>query len=215
MLRSQGIVILLHVITKTSRIMRGFETALTKSGYTVRNIDYPSVAYSIETLAEIAAKKIEQDRQSNQPMHFVAHSMGGILVRLIIAKHRPPNLGRVVMIGTPNHGSIVADFMQRFKFFKKLFGPAGQQIVTNSNGIHHRLPSADYECGIIAGDRSIDPWFSWFLFRGRKNDGKVSVENTKLEGMKDFVVVPVPHVRQPKNKKVIQLALNFLASGHF
>jgi len=195
--------------------MRRLETALTQLGYTVRNLDYPSVTYSIETLAELVFQKIESDVKSGQPLHFVGHSMGGILIRIILRDHRPLNLGRVVMMGTPNHGSIVADFMQRFKFFKKLFGPAGQQIGTSLTGVHHDLPSADYECGIIAGNRSIDPWFSWFLYQGRENDGKVSVENAKLEGMKDFTVVPVVHAALPKNKKVIQLVKNFLFFGHF
>lgn len=212
---SQGTVILLHGISRSSRMMQRLESALIESGYTVRNLNYPSVTYSVETLAEMIAEQIQPDLLSGTPLHFVGHSMGGILIRLILRDHRPENLGRVVMIGTPNHGSVVADFMQRFNFFKKLFGPAGQQIGTNHNGVHHALPSADYECGIIAGNRSRDPWFSWFLYQGRPNDGKVSVENAKLEGMKDFTVVPVSHSAQPKNKKVILLVQRFLATGQF
>lgn len=195
--------------------MKRLESALIEDGYTVRNMDYPSVTYSVETLAELVTKQIQPDlMKKDVPLHFVCHSMGGIIARLIIQKHRPPNLGRVVMLSTPNHGSRVADFMLRFKFYRRSFGPAGQQIGTDPNGIHHQLPPADYECGIIAGDRSIDPWFSWFLFRG-PNDGKVSVENTQLEGMSDFTVVHVAHAALPRHPKVIKLVRHFLATGRF
>ena len=215
MFESQGTVIILHGISRSSRIMLRLEAALQNAGYTVRNIDYPSVTYSLATLAELVLQKIQTDIENGEPLHFLGHSMGAILARLILRDHRPENLGRVVMIAPPNHGSAVANFLQRFSFYKKWFGPAGQQIGTNHNGIHHDLPPADYECGIIAGNRSADPWFSWLLYRGRENDGKVSVENTKLEGMKDFVVVPVAHAALPNNPQVISLVKTFLSSGHF
>ncbi|MCB1828057.1 MAG: alpha/beta hydrolase [Coxiellaceae bacterium] len=215
MLQSQGTVILLHGISRSSRIMSRLESALQEAGYTVRNIDYPSVTYSLNTLAQLVVQKIQPDIERNVPLHFVGHSMGAIVTRLIIRDHRPKNLGRVVMIAPPNKGSTVADFMQRFKFYRKLFGPAGQQIGANLKGVHHDLPPADYECGVIAGNRSADPWFSWLLYRGHENDGKVSVEQTKLDGMKDFVVVPVAHAALASNEKVIDLVKTFLSSGHF
>lgn len=213
---SIGTVVLLHGISRSSRIMLRLEKALTDEGYLVRNLDYPSVTYSLETLAELVVRDIQSDMMNEgQPLHFVGHSMGGILIRLILRDHRPNNLGRVVMLATPNTGSPVADFMLRFRYYRRSFGPAGQQIGTDLNAIHHSLPSAEnYECGVIAGNRSKDPWFSWFLFRG-PNDGKVSVENTKLDGMKDFTVLPISHSALPKNSKVIKLVQRFLKSGHF
>lgn len=215
MLDSPGTVILLHGISRTSRIMVRLEKALVKEGYRVRNLDYPSVTYSLETLAELIVREIQSDMMNDQPLHFVAHSMGGILVRLILRDHRPENLGRVVMMGTPNKGSPVADFMMRFGFYRHLFGPSGQQIGTDLNAIHHSLPSAEnYDCGVIAGNRSKEPWFSWFLFRG-PNDGKVSVEHTKIDGMKDFAVIPVSHAGLPTDLNVMQLVKQFLKSGHF
>ena len=128
MFESQGTVILLHGISRSSRIMLRLETALQDAGYTVRNIDYPSVTHSLETLAELVLQKIRTDIEIGEPLHFVGHSMGAILVRLMLRDHRPEKLGRVVMIAPPNHGSAVAGFLQRFGFYKKWFGPAGQQI---------------------------------------------------------------------------------------
>jgi len=205
----------LHGISRSSRIMSTLEDALSTESYDVKNIDYPSTSMSMEALAEWVFEKIRPYCQNTrQPIHFVTHSMGGMIARLIIRDHRPTTLGRVVMMAPPNQGSIVADFMQRFWFFRKWFGPAGRQLGTNRDGIHHQLGPADFECAIIAGDRSADPWFSWFLYHG-PNDGKVSVENTKLEGMKEQVVIHATHTFLPKNKKAIRLIQNFLRYGTF
>jgi len=207
-------VIVLHGISRSSRMMLKIAQALSAEGYETINLDYPSTTMVIEDLAEWVYEKIKPYCDIDNPIHFVGHSMGGIIIRLIIQKHRPANLSRVVMIGSPNKGSIVADFMQRFQFYKKWFGPAGQQIGTNYNGIHRTLPPADFECGIIAGDRSSDPWFSWFLYK-TPNDGKVSVENTKLEGMSAHVVLHVTHQSLPKNRECITHVKSFLANGTF
>jgi len=210
----QATVILLHGITRSSRIMSKIADALSADGYDVVNLDYPSTSMPIEDLGEWVYEKLTPYCNIEKPLHFVAHSMGGIITRFIIQKHRPENLGRVVMIAPPNKGSIVSDFMQRFQFYKKWFGPAGQQIGTNQRGIHRQLPPADFECGIIAGDRTLDPWFSWFLYRC-PNDGKVSVENTKLEGMKEHIVIHAAHLSLPKNNEAIAIVTNFLSYGTF
>lgn len=210
----QATVILLHGISRTSRVMLKMADALTADGYSVLNIHYPSTSMSIEALAEWVYEKIKPYCDIDKPIHFVGHSMGAIIARLIIRDHRPENLGRAVMIAPPNKGSIVADFMQRFRFYEKWFGPAGQQIGTNHKGVHHQLPPADFECAVIAGDRTTDPWFSWFLHKD-SNDGKVSVENTKLAGMKLHIVVHATHASLPKNKEVIQLVREFLSHGVF
>lgn len=207
-------VILLHGIGRTSHMMRRLATALMEKGYFVDNIDYPSTIHTVEELATFVFKKIHCYYDLEQPLHFVGHSLGGVVVRILLRDHRPSNLGRVVLIGPPNRGTIVVDFLSRFNFYKRWFGPAGQQIGTGDDSIPHQLPPADYECGIIAGNRSSDPWFSWFLFH-TPNDGKVSVESTKLAGMSDHVVVPVSHAKLPKNAKVISSVIRFLETGHF
>jgi len=194
------------------RLKRHFADA----GYRVIDVDYPSTHHGIETLAnEQLAPALEHVAfDPAQPVHFVTLSMGGIIARAYLKKHRPPNLGRVVMLAPPNHGSEVADFFQSWPLFRNRFGPAGLELTTDADSTPNQLGPADYEVGVIAGDYSaLDPWFAW-MFSG-PNDGKVSVESAKLEGMTDFVVVRASHYLIMKDATALQLAERFLRTGQF
>jgi pimeloyl-ACP methyl ester carboxylesterase len=208
-------VVLLHGITKTARIMRKMESYLTQHGYEVYNDHYRSTQFRIQELAKSIHKRIQQHcPEKKRKIHFVGHSMGGLIIREIISKYRPQSLGRVIMIGSPNKGSTVVDLMRRFRFYEKLFGPAGIQMGTDHESIIHELGEVDFELGVIAGSRTIEPWFSWFVLNG-PNDGKVSVESTKLDGMQDHIVIKTHHHALPNNKKVMQQTLHFLQHGKF
>ncbi len=207
-------VVLLHGIGRTKQVMDKMSRFLEVKGYGIYNDDYQSNHHPIEVLVDQIAERIAQNcPEPNRKIHFVAHSMGAIITRLLIAKYRPQNLGRVVMLGPPNQGSHLIDFMKRFKFFNRLYGPAAKQL-SKEGTLLQGLPPPDYEVGIIAGDRSIDLIFSWFILSG-KNDGKVTVKETNLEGMKDHLVVHVAHPFIPNNKIVQEQTAYFLACGRF
>ncbi len=139
--------------------------------------------------------------------------MGGILLRQYLYKNQIQNLGRVVMLGPPNKGSQVVDKLSDMPGFKMLNGPAGMQLGTGKSGITHCLGPANFELGIIAGTQSLNPILSLML--PSPNDGKVSVDSTKIEGMKDHIVMPVTHTFMMTNEKVIQQVLFFLKHGCF
>ena len=204
-------VILLHGILKSSRHMKPLEKFLIAEGYSVQNIDYPSTKQTLEELTEIVWKKIKIPK--NRSVHFIGYSMGGLLVRAMLSKYSVPNLGRVIQLATPNGGSEVADVFKNFWFYKKIFGPAGQQLITDQKAIQKLLGKVNYDLGIIAGTKSIDPFSSFFL-KGQ-NDGKVSVEKTKIIGMKAHTTVSVSHLFFPRNKKVHRNVLSFLKTGKF
>lgn len=206
-------VVLLHGIFRTSAHMKPLAHCLEQHGYEVLNIDYPSTKFSLEELIKITSSTLDEKiLDKNRTVNFVGYSMGGLIARGIIAQHRPDHLGRVVLIATPNQGSEVADFLKNNFIYKKLYGPAGQQLTTDSN--HSKLfGPVDYELGIIAGNASLDP-ISSFLISG-KDDGKVSVESTKLEGMQDHVTVCATHTFFPSNKIAQQQVLAFLKHGRF
>jgi triacylglycerol lipase len=212
---NQEYVILLHGLCRTSRSMMPMERALAKSGYQVLNVDYPSRSGSIEKLSDAAIGRAVNDCQQNGAVaiHFVTHSLGGILVRSYLQRHPVPNLGRVVMLGPPNQGSEVVDKLGSFWLFKKINGPAGSELGTDKNSMPNQLGPANFCAGVIAGNRSIN-WINSRLIPGR-DDGKVSVKRTKLAGMTDHIVVRAAHPFLMRNRTVIRQTIYFLRTGQF
>jgi triacylglycerol lipase len=212
---AQEQVILLHGLCRTSRSMVKMEGALTEAGYKVRNVDYPSRTASIQKLADDAIGKAVADCQQDgaAKINFVTHSLGGILVRSYLARHSVPALGRVVMLAPPNQGSEIVDKLGWLFLFKWINGPAGNELSTDKNSTPNRLGLANFPTGIIAGDRSIN-WINSLLIGG-SDDGKVSVERTKLAGMSDHLVIHTTHPFIMKNREVIRQTIQFLRTGGF
>ena len=206
-------VVLLHGLARTSNSMNKMAKHLSDQGYKVVNIDYPSRKYELSELAKIVRKETISKTTGADKIHFVTHSMGGIIVRFI-QKHDPlPNLGRVVMLSPPNQGSEVVDFFSDLWFFESINGPAGKQLGTGKNSICRTLGKVNFELGIITGDKSIN-WINSFIIPG-KDDGKVSIENAKVEGMADFLIVHVSHPFIMNDKTVMTECVHFLQNGHF
>src|SRR5277367_4924671 len=215
MFGAQAEVILLHGMCRTSRSMVKMEGALTEAGYQARNVDYPSRTAPIHKLADDAIGKALADCQQDgaTKINFVTHSLGGILVRSYLARHTIPRLGRVVMLAPPNQGSEVVDKLGWLFLFKWLNGPAGNELGTGKNSTPNKLGPANFPVGIIAGDRSIN-WINSLLIPGR-DDGKVSVERTKLAGMTDHIVLHATHPFIMRNREAIRQTIQFLRNGNF
>lgn len=207
-------VIIFHGITRDSEFLQPMADFLTQQGFEVFNLDYPSTKYTIQ---ELVTQQVEQLPKllntGSGTVHFIGHSMGGLLITGVLDKWRPAKLGRVVHLGTPHHGSELTELLKNTSFYKKDFGVAGQQLVANAPEFGWRKP--DYELGIVAGKVS---WFEnllyWPIFR-QSNDGRVSVESSKLEGMKRHIVLPVHHNEMPSSTKVQAQVLAFLVVGGF
>ena len=207
-------VILLHGLARTPRSMARLESRLVAEGYQVVNLRYPSTTNRIEDLAVLVHEQVLQIASGAEQVHFVTHSLGGILVRYM-EEHWPlANMGRVVMLSPPNQGSEVADRLRDNWLYRKINGPSGQQLGTDpATSIPLQLGPPGFELGIITGDRSIN-WILSTMIPG-KDDGKVSVERARLEGMKAFKVVHATHPLIMKKKSVIADILSFLESGTF
>jgi pimeloyl-ACP methyl ester carboxylesterase len=212
--RSSGVV-LLHGIARTSRSLRKVESALRTCGFATLNLDYASRRKPLDALAADIHPDIAAFADSlGGPLHFVAHSMGGLLTRVYVAHYRPAALGRVVMLGTPNGGSEVADLLKRLSIFRALYGPAGQQLTTEQDDRLTSLPPLDYAVGVIAGIRSIDPIASRFILP-RPNDGRVSVQSAKLANMADHTIVKASHTGLLRHRVAIDQTISFLQDGRF
>jgi pimeloyl-ACP methyl ester carboxylesterase len=212
--RPEGVV-LLHGIGRNHRWLKKLERALQQAGFATLNLDYASRKKPLDLLAaDIDAPLRQFAAESCGPLHFVGHSMGGLLTRVYIAKYRPARLGRVVMLGTPNGGSEIADHLHDLALYRAYYGPAGQQLITRLDAALSSLPAPDYDVGIIAGNRSIAPVAS--LFRMPKpNDTMVSVASTGLDGMADHVVVRASHAGLPYHAEAIAQTIAFLREGRF
>ncbi len=117
------------------------------------------------------------------------------------------------MLSPPNKGSEVVDTLGETWLFELVNGPAGKELGTDRSSMPLTLGAADFEVGIITGSRSVNLILS-LMIEGR-DDGKVSIENAKLNGMKDFMVLPSTHPFIMKNKTVIEQTIYFLHHGVF
>ena len=208
-------VVLLHGLCRTRRSMMPMERALAAEGFGTWNVGYPSRTRSIAELADqvIPAALARCRGAGARTIHFVTHSMGGILVRAWATKETIPDLGRVVMLGPPNQGSEVVDVLGRNWIFGKLNGPAGRELGTDVDSTPNRLGPVTFPLGVIAGDRSVN-WINSLWIQG-DDDGKVSVERTRVAGMTDHIVVHASHPSLMRDARAIRQTICFLRTGSF
>jgi len=208
-------VILLHGLARTMKSMEKLASELSQNSYFVVNTDYPSRKHEIEYLSmTYIPPAIAQCQNAHaKPIHFVTHSMGGILVRDYLKKNTIKELGKVVMLSPPNEGSEVVDKLKKMPGFAAINGPAGQQLGTDSNSVPVRLGPVYFSLGIITGNRTINPLLS-MLIPG-DDDGKVSIKRARVKGMNDFVIMPHSHSFIMSQDAVILQTISFLQTGAF
>ncbi len=206
-------VILLHGLARTSASMEKMEEALTREGYAVVNHGYPSRDKKVKSLASEEVPRALKKCPETGKVHFVTHSLGGIVLRQYLSSTTIDNLGRTAMLAPPNKGSQVVDKLKRVPGYKLFNGPAGMELGTDVESVPSKLGKTDFDVGIIAGTRSINLILSTML--PNPDDGKVSVENTKLEGMADHISIPVSHPFIMRDDDVIEQVIFFLEKGRF
>lgn len=213
---SQDCVILLHGLARTKLSMSTMASYVRKMNYIVINQEYPTTRRTIKELADkdVVSMVEKCNQYGPEKIHFITHSMGGIVLRAYLQDHHPSNLGRIVMLAPPNHGSQLADLLHHNLLFKMIAGPAGQELTTDFLSTSNQLiQSMKTETGVIAGTFSFMPLMK--LFFHEDNDGKVPVSSTHIAGMNDFIALPVSHMFMMQNKSVMKEAVYFLQHGSF
>jgi len=213
-------VVLLHGLGRSPWAMNGLAGYLRRQEFTVLNQGNASRQGSIAGLCQQILNDLKPHFSGLGKIHFVTHSLGGILLRYGLQSWDLPvaRLGRAVMLAPPTQGSEVVDVLRWIPFLPKLMGPSFLQLGTDQNSVPIQLMQLEkaelaLEVGVIAGRKSYEPWFAPLF--GGENDGKVSVARSRLPGMRDFRVLDVGHTFIMNDKKVRQHILHFLQHGHF
>ncbi len=206
-------VVVLHGLGRTNYSMQPLADRLAEANFQVHNLRYPSMNSTPEELVENLDGQLRACCPNAAPLHFVTHSLGGILVRAYLAERRPDSLGRVVMLAPPNRGSELVDLLGDTSLFRWIMGPTAVELGTRKDSFPNRLPPPDFELGVIAGTGSVNPLGSRLV--PGNNDGTVSVESTQLPGMKDFAQVSESHTFIMRSPEVAKLVIGFLRNGQF
>lgn len=203
-------VVLLHGLGRTPASMWGAQAFLEMRGFRTLNPGYPSRRASVDDHAERLAARVKNFAEKlDGELHFLTHSMGGLVAWALIARERPKNLGKVVMLAPPLGGSEIADFIAASSLLRPLFGPAIDDLTCSAE----RGP-IDFPVGVIAGDRTLNPLLSYFFLRG-PNDGKVTVARTRLPGLADHICLPATHTLLPWDFDALRQAVEFFRDGAF
>jgi pimeloyl-ACP methyl ester carboxylesterase len=207
-------IVFLHGLGRTWLSMAWLARQARQRGYAVINHGYRSRRHAIAEHAE-QLRVVVGAISGVGRIHFITHSLGGIIVRAMLSNRSawPARLGRVVMLSPPNQGSELVDFLAGTPIYHSVLGPAAGELGTTPGSTPNRLGPAEFEVGIITGDRSFEP-LSRHVFRG-PTDGKVSVARAQVEGMRDFRVVRRSHTFIMYGTDVATAAFHFLEHGRF
>ncbi|MEM7764041.1 MAG: alpha/beta fold hydrolase [Pseudomonadota bacterium] len=207
-------VVFLHGLARSGKSMRKIAKRFRGEGYNTCIIDYPSTAAPIAALArDSVAPALSKCVPEQARRHFVTHSMGGIMVRQLVADELVANVGRVVMLSPPNHGSEVVDSIGDWRLFGWINGPAGRELGTDEQSVPNTLGPVTFETGVITGTRTIN-WINSLMIDG-KDDGKVSVASARVDGMRDFRVIGATHTFIMRKRETFRLAHHFIVHGQF
>ena len=207
-------VIVVHGLGRTPASMAILVSRLENAGFRVINFGYPSRSEPIEALVERLESEVGQCCSSEaETVHFVTHSMGGVLVRSYLSQRPEAHQGRVVMLSPPSQGSEIIDAFSDSDLLRSILGPAALLLGTDSAGIANQLEPVRFSLGVITGTRSLDPIGSWLI--PGPDDGKVGVDRAAVEGAADFIAPPATHTFIMNRSDVAEEVVHFLRNGRF
>lgn len=214
-MRDKEIIILVHGYNKSESDMKFLKENFEQMGYRSITETVPLLFNSVETCVNIFKEKVEKiliEEANYKKIHFIGHSMGGIIIRKFLENNKIENLGRCILIATPNRGMKLADFAEKkVRLFGRIFKPI-HDTVSYRMKINKPMNIPEPEIGVIAGNKNN---LILGLLLSKNSDGRVEVEETKFEGMKEFMVLNYGHKEIHHKSETVKLADNFLQNGTF
>lgn len=205
-------VILVHGLIRSSRSFDVMARRLESKDCTVVRFDYPSTRNSIPATAWCLSQVIES-LEGIDTIDLVVHSMGGLVLRCYVRDFGDERIRRAVMLGVPNHGAKIADRWHNNPIYRAVYGPAGQQLTSEDEGLVADLPTPEFEFGVIAGGRGGLKGFNPLL--SGDNDSTVTVRSTRLKGASDFLLQPVIHSFLMSDRRCVEAVDTYLEHGRF
>ena len=166
----------------------------------------------------VVADRLHERIRERAPraLHLVGHSLGGLAVLQLFARHPEQPPGRVVLLGSPTAGSLSAEqFTARFPPGQSLVGPfLREDVLGRQRGTLREWPHAERRLGVIAGTRSmgLGRFFAQF---DEPNDGTVALRETAITGAADRLTLPVSHFGMLVSRVVAHQTALFLRDGRF
>ena len=201
-------VILLHGLWRSIWAMEPMAKHLNEQGYHTINVPYPSFRKPMAELTKIIHEAIKL-HGGDRKVHFVAHSLGGVLVRKLLSQLPPDQVGRVVMLAPPHQGSEIIDLFSRYRAMRFSLGPASMEL--GSDKIASPYLPEEIDCAVIMGKQSFFPLFRRLL--DDDNDGFVSVERGKIDGMNEFHVLDADHTFIASDPRAMEMTHEFIQDG--
>ncbi|MDC0087904.1 alpha/beta fold hydrolase [Akkermansiaceae bacterium] len=198
-------VILIHGLWRSVWAMEPMAKFLHSEGYNTVNLAYSSLTKPMDYIVENIGKEVASYLEKG-PVHIVTHSLGGIITREILPNLSHDNLGRIVMLAPPNQGSEIIDWLAKHSAPRCTLGPVGLNL--GADQITAPSIPENIETSVIMGNRSLIPFFQKLM--PEANDGIVSVERGKVEGMNEFHVLDADHTFIASEPKVMDMTLEFL-----
>jgi len=211
--KSQNLVVLLHGILDQPYTMLKLENGLSDQGYSVLSINYPTIKTDIDSITNLLYGHINPLENKYKKIHFVTHSMGGLVIRAYLNKFPCKRYGKLVMIAPPNKGAILADRFDEFILYKWILGKTGQKLGKDKDDYWNMFPVPEIPFGIISGGmknkKGVNP-----LIPG-DDDGIVGVEETQIKGAQDSIIIKGLHSSILWKDRTLNQVKQFIEQGEF
>lgn len=209
---SDELVIFMHGLWRSFRAMEPIVKEVSTAGFSTLNVPYPSYKENLEAMVKRVKELVEVEQESYRKIHFVTHSLGGVIVRDYLNTHGHTKCDRVVMLAPPLQGSRIVDWLQsnRMQF---VLGPAGTFLSTEEMALCPDALPNNVETAVIMGNKVRIPLLHKII--NEESDGIVRVGSGVAPGVKEFKVISADHTLITLHQDVLDGVPKFLSTGSF